>query len=172
MITGRLVEDGCLIGGLYSEIALKFKWKQSKNCTVTHKIILYFCICKRTKLRVPNDCSQKVSHYIAVCVVHCSLGLDFLGPYRQSTFMAEVLERSTSSRRISVKASFQLWTSPVDFETQICLRICGLFSEFYVTLTKVSQRLTTIHLPTFSGSNAWDFRLAKIVIFENVPATS
>ena len=30
------------------------------------------------------------------------------------------------------------------------------------TLTKVSWRLTTIYLPTFSGSNAWDFRLAMI----------
>ena len=47
----------------------------------------------------------------------------------------------------------------------------GLFSEFYGSLTKVSRRLTTIRLPTFSGSNAWNFCLARIVIFENVPAT-
>ena len=40
------------------------------------------------------------------------------------------------------------------------------------TLTKVSWRLTTIYLPTFSGSNAWDFRLAMIAWFENVPASS
>ena len=40
-------------------------------------------------LRVPNDCSQNVSHYIAVCLVHSlTLGLDFLVPYRQSTRMA------------------------------------------------------------------------------------
>ena len=31
-------------GGLYSEIALNFKIKQSKNCTVT----TFFCICQRT----------------------------------------------------------------------------------------------------------------------------
>ena len=47
----------------------------------------------------------------------------------------------------------------------------GFFLEFYGTLTKFSRRLTTIHLPTFSGSNAWDFRLARIAIIENVPAT-
>ena len=42
-------------------------------------------------LRVPDDCSQKVSQYIAVCLRSSllTLGLDFLIPYRQSTCMAE-----------------------------------------------------------------------------------
>ena len=43
-------------GGLYSEIALVFKIKQSKNCTVTHKNFE----CAKETLGVPNDCSQKV----------------------------------------------------------------------------------------------------------------
>ena len=43
--------------GLYSEIALKFKIKHRKIDSDT-KILL----------RVSNDCSQKVSQYIAVCV--------------------------------------------------------------------------------------------------------
>ena len=37
--------------GLYSEIALKLKIKQSKNWTVTHK---FFALAKEL-LRVPND---------------------------------------------------------------------------------------------------------------------
>ena len=51
-------------GGLYSEIALKFKIKQSKICTVTHKF-----------LHLPKNyylsqmiAIKKVSQYIAVCV--------------------------------------------------------------------------------------------------------
>ena len=45
-------------------------------------------------LHVPNDCSQKVSQYIAVCITSLlfSLGVDFLGPCRQSTCMAELLK--------------------------------------------------------------------------------
>ena len=53
-------------GGLYSEIVLKSKMKQSKNCTVTHK----FLHLQKELLRVLNDYSQKVSQYIAVCLVH------------------------------------------------------------------------------------------------------
>ena len=51
------------------ETALEFKIKQSKNCTVTQ----IFASAKELLL-VPNEnCSQKVSHCIAVCVVQSSL---------------------------------------------------------------------------------------------------
>ena len=56
-------------GGLYSEIALKFKIKQSKNFIVTHKFLHF----PKKLLRVPNDWSQNVSQYV-VCVVLSWLG--------------------------------------------------------------------------------------------------
>ena len=54
------------------ETALKFKIKQRKNCTITHKI---FPSAKELHVLLvsTNDCSRKVSQYIAVCVVHSSL---------------------------------------------------------------------------------------------------
>ena len=69
---------------LYWEIALKFEIKQSKTCTVTHK----FCICQRT-----ITCDKWLQSEIVT--VNCclrrspfTLGLDFLGLYRQRTCMA------------------------------------------------------------------------------------
>ena len=65
------------------EIALKYKGKQSKNGTVTQK---YLYLQARELLRVPSDCSQKVSQFIAVCVgslftldeVHTGKALEWL----------------------------------------------------------------------------------------------
>ena len=36
-------------------------------------MVLRFAHARAPLLRVPNDCSQKVSQFIAVCVVHSSL---------------------------------------------------------------------------------------------------
>ena len=51
---------------LSSEIALKFKIKQSKNSKTQ------FFVFAKELWRVANDCTQKASQYIAVCVVHYS----------------------------------------------------------------------------------------------------
>ena len=67
-------------GGLYSEIALKFKIKQNKTCTVAHAKNYYVC----------QMIAVKKCHSILL-FLHSSLfrlGLDFLGPYRQNTCMA------------------------------------------------------------------------------------
>ena len=53
---------------------------KAKNGTVTHNFFLF----AKELLLVLNDCNQKVS-LIVVCVV----GLDFFGPCRKSTCMAE-----------------------------------------------------------------------------------
>ena len=52
--------------GMYLEIALKLKIKQSKNL---YSDIRIFAFAKEL-LRVSNNCSQKVSQYIAVYVAH------------------------------------------------------------------------------------------------------
>ena len=52
--------------GIYLEIALKLKIKQSKNL---YSDIRIFAFAKEL-LRVSNNCSQKVSQYIAVYVAH------------------------------------------------------------------------------------------------------
>ena len=44
-------------GGLYSEIALKFTIKQSKNCTVTHKFLHLpknYCVCQMIAVKKCN----------------------------------------------------------------------------------------------------------------------
>ena len=52
----------------------------SKNGTVT-KIFVF----AKELLRVPNDCSQKVLQFIAVCVVLFILSFEFPSPCRQSS---------------------------------------------------------------------------------------
>ena len=73
-------------GGLDSRIALKFKIKQSKNCTVTHKFLHFPTNYSECQMIAVKKCQSTIA---VACSSLFSLGLDFHGPYRQRTFMAE-----------------------------------------------------------------------------------
>ena len=83
------------------------------------------------------------------------------------TMYAWVLNQWMSWEEILHDGYYRWQNSPVNWKI---MDNTALLNRY--TLTNVSWRLTTIYLPTFSGSNAWDFRLAIIAWFETVPASS
>ena len=77
---------------------------------------------------MPNyDCSQKVSHYIAACVVHSSVLAWISFVHIDKDLYGGGLEISTSSRRVSVKLADNCWhefpsnyeLAQIDFEMNI-----------------------------------------------------
>ena len=73
------------------------------------------------------------------------------------TMYAWVLNQWMSWEEILHDGYYRWQNSPVNWKI---IDNTALLNRY--TLTNVSWRLTTIYLPTFSGSNAWDFRLAMI----------
>ena len=62
------------------------------------------------KKRVPNDCSQKVSQFIAVCVVPLHSWLGFPWSILIEYLHGCALERSMSVRRVPEKTFYKLLT--------------------------------------------------------------
>ena len=72
-------------GALYSEIAFKFKIKQSKNCTVTHKFLHLpknYYVCQMIAVKKCYSIMLFASSLFRLAWINI-----FLGPYRQSTRM-------------------------------------------------------------------------------------
>ena len=84
---------------------------QIQNKTKQKCIIFFFA---KEPSHAPNDCSQKVSKFISVCVVYSSLlawiSSVHIGKVYLDYFHGCVLERSKSSRRVSVKSFCKLLT--------------------------------------------------------------
>ena len=96
------------IGNRKSEIGNR---SQIQNKTKQKCIIFFFA---KEPSHAPNDCSQKVSQFISVCVVHSSLLAWISSVHIDKVYLDYlhgcVLERSKSSKRVSVKTFYKLLT--------------------------------------------------------------